>query len=111
MTLFDSLVGGLVDGLVAAGTHWQLLTGILLVVLVSQFLMYGILKTIFEDKFSGEEYYSLSLAGWMLPACTLSLLWYFCSLLLTPKAGTWIAMTAVILLALWIRVCVSESNF
>ena len=105
-SLADGLVNGLVDGFAAAGTHLQLLTAVLLIVLVSQFLMYGILKSIFEDKFSGDEYYSLSLAGWMLPACMLSLLWYFCSLLLTPKAGTLIAMIVVILLAflVWARI-------
>ena len=66
----------ILDGLSAAGTHWGLVLGILLVVLTSQALLATLLYGIFKDRFTGEEYLSLSLAGWLLPACLLALLWY-----------------------------------
>jgi hypothetical protein len=64
------------DGLSAAGTHWTLVLCILLVMLTSQALLASLLYRIFKERFTGEEYFSLSLAGWLLPACLISVLWY-----------------------------------
>jgi len=95
----------LLDGLRVAETHWQLLFGILLVVTLGHLLLYGTLKAIFGNRFSAEEYYSLSLSGWILPASLISLLWYFCGILFNPALGTFIAMIVVVIsvLLLFVR--------
>ncbi len=66
----------ILDGLSAAGTHWTLVLGILLLLLTSQVLLASLLHRIFKDQLTGEEYFSLSLAGWLLPAVIIALLWY-----------------------------------
>ena len=72
----NDLAGAIMDGLSIAGIHWRLVLGILLILIVSQLLLLYPLKWVFEEQFSGEETVSLSLAGWLLPACLISLLWY-----------------------------------
>jgi hypothetical protein len=66
----------ILDGLSAAGAHWALVLGSLLILLTGQALLVSLLYQIFKDWFTGEEYLSLSLAGWLVPAVTISLLWY-----------------------------------
>jgi hypothetical protein len=66
----------ILEGLTAAGMHWPLVVGILLVLLTGQILLASLLNGIFREKFRGEEYLSLSLAGWLLPASLAALLWY-----------------------------------
>src|ERR1044072_475928 len=56
--------------------HWPLVAGILLVILPGQMLMWLALKRIFEDRLTSSDYYSLSVAGWMLPILSTSLLWW-----------------------------------
>jgi hypothetical protein len=55
--------------------HWQLGVGILLIILSGQMLVWFGLKMIFGDRLTSGEYYSLSLAGWMLPILLISSLW------------------------------------
>ena len=55
--------------------HWQLITGILLIILSGQVLLWSGLKMIFSDRLTSGEYYSLSIAGWMLPIVLASVLW------------------------------------
>jgi hypothetical protein len=86
----------ILDGLTVAWTHWPLMPAILLIVVVSQFLLYFTLRTIFRDKFTAEEYYSLSIAGWILPASLISLLWYFWGIILTPQAGVFIVIIIIV---------------
>ncbi len=81
----SNLLTTTIDGLSVAATHWQSLLGILLILVLSQFLMYSALKNIFGDRFTAEEYYSLSLAGWMLPALLISLFWYSLGTILSPQ--------------------------
>ena len=96
----------ILDGLTVAWTQWPLLPGILLIVILSQFLTYSALKRIFSDKFTAQEYYSLSIAGWILPALLISLLWYFWGMILTPQAGVFIVMIIIvpILFAMFVQI-------
>lgn len=55
--------------------HWRLIAGILLIMLPCQILIWSGLKTIFSDRLTSGEYYSLSIAGWMLPIFLASVLW------------------------------------
>lgn len=84
------------DGIHAAGAHEQALLGVLLLLFSSQLLLYGVFQKIFRNQFSAEEYYSLSIAGWTLPALLIALLWYFLGILLSPFAGTFITIVLVI---------------
>jgi hypothetical protein len=93
----SNFFAAIVDGVSAAAMHWQALFGILLVVAISQLLMYGGLKAIFGSSLSSEEYFSLSLAGWILPASLLSLLWYALGLLFSAHAGLLISVVIVLL--------------
>ncbi len=103
----------LLDGLRIAGNHWQLLLGILMIVAYSQILLYGTLNAIFGNKFSAEEYYALSLSGWILPASLISLLWYFCGILFGSKSGFFIAtvVAAIPALLLFVRTRLIKSVF
>jgi hypothetical protein len=85
------------DGLTGISIHWQILLAILLMLIASQILLYFALKRIFGDRLAAEEFYSLSLAGWLLPASLLSLLWYTGKMLLSP--GIDIPFAILILLA------------
>ncbi len=78
------------DGLTVAESYWRALLGILLILVASQFLLYSALKRIFADKLTAEEYYSLSLAGWLLPASLLSLLWYYLGTIFSPQIGVFV---------------------
>jgi hypothetical protein len=63
------------DSLSVLLDHWQLVVGILSIILPGQILMWVALKRIFENRLTSGEYYSLSIAGWMLPILLASLLW------------------------------------
>lgn len=73
-------------------THWQLLAGSLVIIVLSQLLLWSVLKTIFRDRLTSEEYFSLSCAGWILPLSLLSWLW------LTWGTFGQSALTAVLML-------------
>jgi hypothetical protein len=55
--------------------HWQLIAGILFIILLGQILVWSMLKRIFRDRLTSDEYYSISIAGWMLPIFMGSVLW------------------------------------
>jgi len=55
--------------------HWQLIAGILFIILLGQLLVWSLLKMIFGDRLASDEYYSISIAGWMLPIFMASVLW------------------------------------
>jgi len=87
-----------------AATHWQILLGTLLVLVLSQAFLYYVLNKIFAAQLSADEYYSLSLAGWMLPAALLSLLWYAARTILSPGIDIpFLIILTTICLALFFR--------
>jgi hypothetical protein len=55
--------------------HWQLIAGILFIILLGQLLVWSLLKMIFRDRLTSDEYYSISIAGWMMPIFMASVLW------------------------------------
>ena len=55
--------------------HWRLISGIVLTMLLSQALTGLVLRKIFRDRVTYEEYFSLGVAGWLLPLSLVSLLW------------------------------------
>ena len=66
----------LADSFSVLVAHWQLVAGILSIILSGQMLLWVALTRIFENWLTSGEYYSLSIAGWMLPILLTSLLWY-----------------------------------
>jgi hypothetical protein len=65
----------LIDSFSVLLDQWWLVIGILFIIFLGQMLIWSILKTIFSDQLTSGEYYSLSLAGWMLPIFMVSVLW------------------------------------
>ena len=66
----------LLDGLSVLEGNLQLVLGILSLMFLGQFLIYAVMKMIFRDGLTEQEYYSLGMAGWILPVSLISLLWY-----------------------------------
>jgi hypothetical protein len=77
----------LVDGLSILMDNWQFVIAILLIMIASQFLMGSMIRKYFNDGLSSDEYCSLGMAGWLLPASLLSLLWYSLKVVQVPQSG------------------------
>jgi len=77
----------LLDGLSAAGAHWMLVLGTLLILITSQVLLASLSYGIFKDRFTGEEYLSFGIAGWLLPASVITLLWYLIARIVSPQVS------------------------
>jgi hypothetical protein len=80
--------------------HWRLISGILLIIFSGQMLMWSVLKTIFSDKLTSGEYYSLSLAGWLLPILLAALLWLLGRFFQTSEIGALIIFLLVPILVI-----------
>jgi hypothetical protein len=78
-------------------SQWRLIAGILLIMLPCQILVWSGLKMIFGDKLTSGEYYSLSIAGWILPILFASVLWLLWIFFQRREAG---AAIVFILLAI-----------
>lgn len=93
------------DILSVLAQHWRLITGILLLLLLGQSLLWSVLKILFGDRLSSEEYYSLSVTGWMLPFSLASVLWFAWGMLQQPASGALILLIflAIVALILYLR--------
>jgi hypothetical protein len=56
--------------------QWQLIMGILLFIALCQILIVLALQFIFGKQLTSIEYFALGMAGWLLPASLISLLWF-----------------------------------
>jgi hypothetical protein len=81
------------DALSVLTGEWQLVAVILVFVFFGQSLIHLCLKGIFENRLTPAEYLSLGLAGWLLPALLISLLWYLTRL----NVIVWILLATLIL--------------
>jgi hypothetical protein len=99
-----------VDSFAVAETHWRLLLGILLLLAASQFTLYSTLKWIFKNRFTGEEYYALSLAGWLLPASIFSFVWYFLGVIFSPRIGLLITVIFILVAGLTLFILSSKEK-
>lgn len=93
------------DGLLVLGENWQVVLVILALILLGQFVMQRVMRSIFGERLRGEEYFSLGIAGWLLPACLLSMLWYILRISILPGvyAGIFIALFAILAASLFFR--------
>ncbi len=90
----------LLDGFAILEDNWQLVFGILCIMLLCQFLVYSAIKMIFGDGLTPSEYYSLAAAGWILPISLVSLLWFLWGIFQTPRFDPLIAATPIAFFAL-----------
>ena len=63
------------DSLSVLSDNWILVLTILFIILSGQMLIHLALKRIFGKELTAEEYFSLGIGGWLLPALLISLLW------------------------------------
>ncbi|HEY9525632.1 MAG TPA: hypothetical protein VIR02_01040, partial [Anaerolineales bacterium] len=85
--------------------HWQLLAGMVSMIIFGQILISSVLRMIFRDRLASEDYFALSAAGWMLPLSLASVLWLALGMFLPVPAGALLFMilTAILALGLFLR--------
>ena len=88
------------DSFAVLKDHWRLILGILLILLVCQSLVSSALRLIFGNRLTSAEYYSLGIAGWMLPLALASGLWLVFGILQRPALSAVIVIASLAILAL-----------
>ncbi len=76
--------------------NWQVVSGILFILITSQALIGSIIRKNLDEELSSDEAYSLGIGGWLFPASLLSLIWYWLKSFQTLLAGI-ILITVIIL--------------
>ncbi len=101
----NSFIEALEDGSVLVQDHWQLVLVIAALILVSYLAIHVLIRSIFGDQLTKEEYFSLGMAGWLLPACLLSVIGYVLHIFVRPQlnAGILIVLFAVLVVMLFFR--------
>ena len=79
--------------------HWQLIAGMVLIMLLGQVLLGAALRMIFRDRLAAEDYFALSAAGWMLPLSLASVLWLALGAWLPAEAGALLLLLVTAFLA------------
>lgn len=91
--------------------HWWLIAGTLSILVLGQILVVSLLKAIFEERLSRDEYFSLGLAGCMLPITLAAGIWLFLERVLTPGVGAVAGMLLITVPALALFLRVSRSSW
>lgn len=87
----------LLDSLSVFEDNWRLVSGILLIILLGQMLIWFVIKKVLGEELTPDEYFSLGIGGWMVPALLASFLWFFWGTMWARPPG---ALTIFILLAI-----------
>jgi hypothetical protein len=77
--------------------HWGLISGILLTMLLSQALIQSVLRRIFRDRITSEEYFSFGVVSWIVPPSLVSLLWLTAGVF---RQSAWIGLGLLAALAI-----------
>ena len=85
----------LLDSLSVLEENWRLIFVILLIVLLGQMLIYLALKKIFAGQLTSDEYYSIAIGGWLIPALLVSLLWFLWGMIMARPPGALIVFTLI----------------
>jgi hypothetical protein len=80
--------------------HWRLIAGILLIILTGQGWVWAVLKMIFADRLTSEEYYALSAAGWIVPVSLTSFLWLALGGFLRPELSGFVLLMVLAILTI-----------
>lgn len=85
--------------------QWQIVAGIVLIMLIGQMLVGSALRMILRDRLASEEYFALSAAGWILPLSVVSLLWLGWGAWLPAQTGAvlLVLLTAILAVVLLLR--------
>jgi len=92
----------LLDGFSVLSHHWQLLSSILLILLFGMTLTWFVFKGIFGEKLTPGEYFSLGVAGWMVPILGLSALWFLWGSFQAVHLDLLMAAVTIALFVLWL---------
>jgi len=87
----------LLDSLSALEDNWRLVFVILLIILSGQMLIWFSIKKILGEELTPDEYFSLGIGGWMVPASLVSLLWFLWGMTWARPSG---ALTIFIIVAI-----------
>ena len=87
----------LLDSLSALEDNWRLVFVILLIILSGQMLIWFAIKKILGEELTPDEYFSLGIGGWMVPASLVSLLWLLWGMTWARPSG---ALTIFIIVAI-----------
>src|SRR4026209_93416 len=87
----------LLDSLSALEDNWRLVFVILLIILSGQMLIWFAIKKILGEELTPDEYFSLGIGGWMVPASLVSLLWFLWGMTWARPSG---ALTIFIIVAI-----------
>src|SRR4026207_2085517 len=83
------------DSLSVIGDNWRLVLVILLIIFSGQILIHLATKKIFGDELTAEEYFSLSIGGWLIPALLVSFLWFLWGMILARPPGALIVFILI----------------
>ena len=87
----------LLDSLSVLDDNWRLVFVILLTILSGQMLIWFAIKKILGGQLTSDEYFSLGIGGWMVPALLASLLWFLWGMTWARPSG---ALTIFIIVAI-----------
>jgi hypothetical protein len=90
----------LLDSFSVLMEHWRLIAGILFIVFLGQMLIWSVLKMIFGDRLTSDQYYSLSIAGWVLPIFLAAGFWIVLRFFETQAFSTLVVFSLIALLAI-----------
>jgi hypothetical protein len=80
--------------------HRQLIAGMVLTMVLSQWLLVSSLRMIFRERLDSEDYFALSAAGWILPLSLVSVLWLGWGVVLPAKTGVSLLLIGIAILAI-----------
>jgi hypothetical protein len=90
----------LADILSVIADHWQLIAGLVLALLCGTFLTGVALRELLGDSLTAGEYYSLSVAGGLIPIFLAAGIWLVWGLLGGPPSGILVAAIALLAVAI-----------
>ncbi len=83
------------DSLSVLSDNWALVLVILLIILSGQIVIQIAIKRIFGKALTKDEYFSLGIGGWLVPALLVSLLWFLWGIIATRPPGVLIAFMLI----------------
>lgn len=90
----------LADSFFVLLSQWQIVLGILFMMLAGQVLLRTMLRLIFHDRLATEDLFALSAAGWILPLSLGSVLWLALGSFLPSQAGDFFVLLLLVIFAI-----------
>src|SRR5687768_7959977 len=87
------------DSLSVLSDNWALILIIVLIILSGQMLIHLAIKRILGKALTAEEYFSLGIGGWLLPAILVSLLWFLWGIIAARPPGVLIVFILIFMFA------------